>query len=177
MSWKTVERPGYAGSQRQQKIAQCDEQYGAGRWRIAWIWKGGIITKNIAFQLYEDAYYTDSFSRKPLWQALLSLASDVYDNSKSNVKSGLDYLVQETEATHLQDISIRRVVMRRGWKFEGEKLIQIRSHADYFGNQLSPGKVPFHIPELIVVPHINGWWDNNSIEDFYQSNKVLQAKE
>jgi len=65
---------------------------------------------------------------------------------------------------------------RRGWSFQGDKLVQIRKHSEYWGRNLSPGKVLFHLPQLIAVPHLVGWWDHNSIEDYYQSNKVLQIK-
>ncbi|MFQ6010159.1 MAG: hypothetical protein ACE5J7_03520, partial [Candidatus Aenigmatarchaeota archaeon] len=61
-------------------------------------------------------------------------------------------------------------------KFQGKKLVQIRSHKSYWGKNLSPGRVPFHRPELIVEPHLEGWWDDNSVECFYQSNKILQIR-
>ena len=115
--------------------------------------------------------------KEELWRELTSTASEVFDIDIGDLESGLDYLIQNGSATHLQDISIRRVVLRRGWQFEGSELVQIRSHKDYFGKKLSPGKVPFHKPELIVVPHLKKWWDENSIEDWYQSNKILQIRE
>lgn len=33
------------------------------------------------------------------------------------------------------------------------------------------------MPEMIVKPHLSGWWNEDSIEDFYQSNKVLQIRD
>ena len=68
-------------------------------------------------------------------------------------------------------------MLRRGYIFKGDKLVKLRSHAEYWGQNLSPGKVPFHLPESIVVPHLEKWWDYNSIEDFWQSNKVIQINE
>ena len=49
---------------------------------------------------------------------------------------------------------------------------------DSEGYKINPGVVPFHLPELIVPGEIKGniWWDPNTIEDFYQKNKVLQVK-
>lgn len=87
-----------------------------------------------------------------MWQDLLAVATDVYDHDLSNCASGLDYTRQEGAATHLQDIAIRRVALRRGWRFTGDELVQIRSHSSYWGNLLSPGRVPFHLPEHIVTP-------------------------
>lgn len=176
MEWRTVERQGYFGKRRDKFYGEFDEKYGIGNWRIAWQWGEEILPYELACQIYEDSYYEDSFRREDLWMKLTSKARDVYDIGESDIESGLDYLVQKGAANHLQDIAIRRVVMRRRWRFNGEELIQIRSHKNYWG-RLSPGRVPFHMPEMISVPHLKGWWDCNSTEDFYQSNKVLQVKE
>jgi hypothetical protein len=175
--WKTLERPGYFGKKRDEIFRQYSEKYGADGWRTMWQWNGEIVPWLVACHIYEDGYYADSFKREDLWRELSHTAKDVYDYNPADVESGLDYTVQKGIATHLQDISIRRVVMRRGWKFEGDKLVQIRSHSEYWGENLSPGRVEFHLPELIIAPHIESWWDNNSIEDFYQSNKIIQVKE
>ena len=177
MEWITIKRPGYFGNIKNEIYKNHNEEFGLENWRIAWELNGKTIPFEIACLIYEDGYYTDSFRREDLWKELTSVAKEVWDYSESDVESGLDYLIQNGPATHLQDISIRRVVLRRGMEFKGDKLIQIRSHVDYWGQNLSPGKVTFHLPQLIVNPHLEGWWDYNSIEDFYQSNKVLQIKE
>ena len=176
MEWKTFGRPGFSGKDRDIKHAQWDREYGEGNWRIVWTWNGGIITRDFAYQLYEDGYYADSFKREDAWRNLLEIANDVYDLEPLDVESCLDYSIQKGIATHLQDISIRRVIKRRGWDFRGSELVRVRKHEDYWGNLFSPGRVPFHIPHLIESPHIDWWWDYNSIEDFYQSNKVLQVR-
>jgi hypothetical protein len=41
---------------------------------------------------------------------------------------------------------------------------------------LSPGRVPFHRPDLIEKPELNGWWEKSSVESFYQSNRLLQKR-
>jgi hypothetical protein len=178
MTWRTVERPGYFGKKRDEVYKQFDEKFGKENSRIMWQWNGNTIPFIVACQIYEDGYYADSFRREKVWKELASIAKDVYDHQESDVKSGLDYLVQNGNAMHLQDIAVRRVMLRRGYKFEGYILVQIRDHKEYWGQTLSPGKIPFHLPELIVVPHLGlKWWDYNSIEDFWQSNKILQIKE
>jgi len=176
MEWEIVERPGFFGKKRDEIFRQYDEKFGKDNWRIAWQWNREIIPFIAACRVYEEGYYFDSFKRENLWIELAAAARDVYDHQESDVESGLDYLVQKGIATHLQDIAIRNVMSRREFKFKGDRLIQIRSHSEYWGQNLSPGKVPCHMSELIVVPHLKGWWDNNSVEDFYQSNKVLQKK-
>ena len=174
MGWKTFERPGFFGSKKQEKIDSYNQMFGDNNWRLVWSWLDDFVDFDIACQLYEDGYYNDSFKREKIWEELIKTASNVYDHEESNILSGFDYNFQEGNSTHLQDISIRRVVLRRGWKFQGDELIQIRSHSDYFGKNLSPGRVPFHMPEHIIEPHLKKWWDKDSIEDFYQSNKYLQ---
>ena len=176
MVWETIERPGYSGKKRDEKYAGWDGKYGRDNWRIAWLWNGGAVEREFSYHLYETSYGFDSFKREDLWKELLKEACDVYDMSQKDTESGLDYFIQQDIATHLQDIAIRRVVATRGWRFEGSKLVQIRSHDERWGKLLSPGKVHFHLPELIVSPHLKGWWDCDSVEDFYQSNKVLQLR-
>ncbi len=174
--WQTLHRPGFSGRKRDERIANWNQEYGEGNWRLAWLWGNNVIDASMTYQLYEDAYYHDSLDREKLWKELIHEAKDVYDHTLSNIESRLYYFLQEGKATHLQDIAIRRVVLRRGWEFQGEQYVQIRSQSSYWGGQLSPGKVPFHLSELIVNPRVKWWWDDNSIEDFYQSNKVLQVK-
>ncbi len=177
MEWKTVERPGYFGKKKDEIHGQYDEKYGKGNWRIAWTFSEVKIPFELACLIYEDSYYHDSFNREKLWKELAKTAREVYDLEEADIASSFDYKTQNGSATHLQDIAARRVVSRRGWKFQGDELVRTRGHKSYWGDILSPGKVPFHLPNQIVEPHIEGWWDKNSVEDFYQSNKIVQVKD
>jgi hypothetical protein len=174
----TVGRPGYFGAKRDERFAEYDAQYGDGNWRLAWVVGSYFFSFEEICLLYEDAYMEHYRKNKALWISLVHMASDVYDDAPSNLASGLDYLKQETGRNHIQDISIRRVVVRIGARFLGEDLIQIRHDR---GDQpwsmaLSPGKVRFHLPHLFERPHLEGWWDDWSVECLYQTNKVLQIK-
>jgi len=66
--------------------------------------------------------------------------------------------------------------------FKGNHLMHVR-WKDSEGFRINPGVVPFHFPELIVPGEIKDyggkgiWWYANTIEDFYQRNKVLQVRE
>ncbi|RJQ17312.1 hypothetical protein C4573_04640 [Candidatus Woesearchaeota archaeon] len=177
MTWKTIARPGYFGKTRDEKLKMYDEEFGLGNWRIAWMWNEASIDYHVACTLYEDAYYADSFQRQAIWMELTHQAKDVFDIHESDIQSTLDYTIQTGTATHLQDIAIRRVVLRRGWTFSGREYVQIRGHKTYWGLQLSPGKIPFQVSRNIQKPNLQGWWDENSVEDFYQSNKVLQVRD
>lgn len=176
MAWTKISRPGYFGKRRDETLKGYDETYGAGNWRIVWNWQGKPVDFLFACHLYEDAYFVDSFKRPELWEKLVKEGREVYDNEVANVDSGFDYEDQRSNATHIQDISIRRVVARRGWQFQGDELIQIRSHSKYWGENLSPGRVPFHLPQNIITPQLESWWGRDSVEAWYQSAKELQAR-
>ena len=187
-SWKTVMRPGYFGNKRQEITNRFNQEYGEDNWRIMWEFGGMIFpffdgNNMSACYFYEDAYHQDSFRRQDLWQDLCNTAKEVYDHEPSNILAGLDYSKQEKDKpVHLQDISIRRVLKRRDWEFSGDELVQIRSHAEKWGKLLSPGKVDFHIPELVYkgeIANITGgriWYNDKSIEWAYQQAKVLQIR-
>ncbi len=177
--WKTVDRPGYFGKHRDEKYQAWDRQYGKGNWRIVWKAGESYVDFHGVCALYEDAYlafFSANFSI--CWQ-LIKEASEVYDIDPSDVESGLDYSKQRLNRTHIQDIAIRRCLVRAGVWFQGKELIRIRQEQGThpLSITLSPGRVPFHRPDLIVLPELTGWWHPETVEAFYQSNKFLQVKQ
>jgi hypothetical protein len=173
--WKDSERPGQFGKSRNQKIFDYNMKYAPGNWKLAWKWQNDFIEHDLVLQIYEDAYYLDSFNREERWFQLINNACNVYDNVLEDVESGLSYEMQKYSSTHLQDIAIRRVLFRRGLEFKGQELIQIKGkNKDW--KDFSPGFVKFHLPEFIEQPPITSWWMKDSIEDFYQSNKHLMIR-
>ncbi|UCD55254.1 MAG: (d)CMP kinase, partial [Candidatus Omnitrophota bacterium] len=169
----TFYRPGYYGKKRSETEKMLNRWYGKGNWQERYMIAGKLISKDERLKYYEDAYYYFFLKNPDELERLLSQASDVYDNDPSNVESGFDYNIQETTASHLQDIAIRRVVRRLGKEFRGNRLVQIRGGTNSEFAHLNPGDIPFHQPELIPEPHLKGWWQKDSIEDFYQSTKVI----
>ena len=181
MEWNFVERPGYLGKKRDEVLEEWNQKYGKGNWRLAYQWGPAVVSRTFAIQLYEDGYYEFLKNNNETLEWLIKTASDVFDTAESNVRSGLDYQKQETKNNHLHDISIRRAILRLGRRFEGDKLIHVR-WKDSEGYRLSPGIVPFHIPDMILSEEIksysgkDAWWRSKTIEDFYQRNKILQIK-
>jgi len=178
----------YLGRKRDETYDRFNQRFGIDHWLIGWQ-ISGIESKERALQLYEDAYYEFLKNNPATRTWLVNSASEVYDIHHSNINSGLDYSIQECNASHLQDIAIRRALTRLQLDeqgitydrnnlpliniFRGDHLIQIRGK-DSEGFSLNPGQVPFHLPELIVGEHSSSvWWGESSIEDFYQRNKVL----
>jgi len=179
-TWQTVGRPGYFGNLRDAKYVGWDKQYGKENWRIVW----KVLDMELDFLgacvLYEAAYLNYLVNAPSVVASLIVEAKDIYDDEESNVNSGLDYTKQETLSTHVQDITIRRCLVNLGVWFKGSKLIRIRQEQGQhpLSMVLSPGRVPFHIPEFIHQPEISDrWWQKGSVESFYQSNKFLQVKQ
>ncbi len=176
--WQNQDRPGYLGKHRDAKQREWDEGFGPGNWRLVWQIGDNYFGVEAAIALYEDAYFRFLEENQAITQRLVREAGDVYDDNPSNVSCGLNYFPQETNRTHLQDIAIRRVLVRLGLWFQGMDLIQIRDDRGThpLSLTLSPGRVPFHRPDLIVAPELEGWWQAGSVESFYQSNRWLQTK-
>jgi len=186
MTWQTIERPGYFGDKRDELHSEWDKKFGKDNWKIAWQWGGLVLDRSEALQMYEDGYYEFLKSNSEVLDWLVTTASDIYDTAPTNVKAGFSYDVQETKNNHLHDVAIRRALLRTGNWFAGNSLLEIRS-TDKEGWKLSPCMVPFHLPELISKEPIKDyrqkgyfWWERrgvpNSIEGFYQRNKLLQAR-
>lgn len=173
--YETIDRLGYVGFKRKHLLKKFDEQYGVDNWRISWQWGETILPQSLAVQLYEDAYHEFFKSHLADLDWIVKTASDVYDISPKDIESGLDYSAQNQTATHLQDIAIRRVILRLDRKFGGDHLVQIRGKNSE-GARYNPGFIKFHLPKMIVKPSLTGWWQEDSIEDFYQSNKILQVR-
>lgn len=177
--WQTIGRPGYLGKHRDEMFIGWTNQYGEGNWRLEW--KVGKLFVGFlgVCALYEDAYFKFLGENPEVLEQLIVEASDVYDDESTNVRSVFDYMCQETGRTHIQDIAIRRVVLRMGLWFEGSELIRIRQGKGLhpLSITLSPGIVPFHRPDMIKQPELEGgWWRPGSVESFYQSNRFLQIK-
>lgn len=180
MIWSTVYfRPGYFGKHRDAKIEALNSIFGKGKWRLAWKAGETFVDFLGACALYEDAYFEFLKNNPAVLRQLLAEAINVYDDEPSNVASEFDYAKQETKRTHIQDIAIRRAVIRLGLWFRGSELIRIRQEKGThpLSVTLSPGRVPFHRPDLIEKPELAGWWHSGTVESFYQANKFLQIRE
>jgi hypothetical protein len=176
----------YSGFQKEKIYDKFNVRFGENNWLPAHTFQGEIITRNQAYLIYEESYYHFIKNNPEVKDWLVNTASEVYDIQCSNIKSGLDYNNQECEATHLQDISVRRVLTRLKLEEEGKSIedklpeleifhgdhpVQIRGR-NTEGFVLNPGEVPFHLPEEILEGK-RGWWKKGSVEEWYQNNKVL----
>ncbi|MBR9705677.1 hypothetical protein GOV14_01455 [Candidatus Pacearchaeota archaeon] len=181
--WKTVERPGWYGENRVEKLAEYDEKYGSENWRIRHRLGPYILDFKKSVGLYEMCYERDFMhpDRKYLWRHLIHKASDVWTELESDIDSKTDYSIQKAPAVHYEDIAIRRIFQKYNVKFKGDELIRIRADSeDLAGIALSSVHIPFVYPEYIEAPVNNKfpWWDRHkgSLECFWHLNKVLQVR-
>lgn len=177
-AWHNMGRVGYLGSRRDEQWAEWDVKFGTENWRFVWTVGDSTLWFFNMCAAYESSYFLFFQQNPDVLEELVGVASDVYDDNPSNVCSGPDYSVQETNRTHIQDIAIRRAVARSGSRFQGKNLLQIR---DAKGEHelsiiLSPGKVPFEHSSWIERPQLRGWWNFDSVEAFYQSNRHLLVR-
>ena len=172
--WTPGYRPGFFGARRAQIEGKLDEKVGSDNWTLAWKVGDQFLTYPAAVQFYEDAYVCDLGRRSDLLDFVCSHC-DVYDNAVTNVECGLDYLHEENRrarSNHIQDIAIRRAVLRLGRRFNpAGELLEVRGRKSK-GASMSPGVVPFHRPDLIPQPEMKpDWAQPGSVEAFWQSAK------
>ncbi len=173
--WAILGRLGYAGRKKTLRRTELENKFGKDNWIIAHLVDGKLLSREEALVYFEEGYF-QFFKKNPeLLDWLILTAQDIYDTDPSNIDSKFDYSIQETEAAHLNDIAIRRVIKRLGKEFQGSKLLQVHGENSE-GFVFTTGQVPFHKLDLIYSPQIKGWWSKNSIEAFWQSNKVLAVK-
>lgn len=182
---KLIERPGYFGRRRDEKVAALNERFGDGKWRLVWV-LGDVEnpnSKRFDFRaacryLYERSYF-EYLKDRPEDIDMICSYGECIDNAPTNVQCGLDYSIQEAFSTHIQDIAIRNVLYLLGRQFGGpsDKVLVIRSK-DSDGYKFGPGNVPFAWPEAIHSPSkVPQWANSGSVEDFWQSNKWIEAEE
>lgn len=188
MMWTKVERPGYFGRRRDQKVAELNARFGEGKWELRWVidYSGfpqlkptGDRTDFYSFEeacrlLYEESYFRYLSQREDEVAFICSFGQCI-DNAPTNVQSGFDYTKQEAFSTHIQDIAVRNTLRRLGKWFTGpaDRILVIRSK-DSDGYRFGPGNIPFSWPTLITTPSMAPSWANpGSVEDFWQSNKWI----
>lgn len=179
----------YAGSRKQRIYEEFDKKYGRENWLTAHFFDGEVVSRYQGYKEYDEAYYEFLKNNPNVRNWIVNTASEFIDFAESNIDSGLDLTKQESRATHLQDISVRRALTRllleeKGVEydienlpkipiFKGDHIVQIRGHKTE-GFVLNPGQVPFHKPELIVGEYDRrDWWKKGSAEDAYQRNNIL----
>lgn len=180
--WKTITRPGWFGEAWASMIAQFDQNYGKGNWRLRHQLGPRLLDLPESLRLYELCYelhFLNPHSRF-LWTNLFNSASEVWTEEERDIESGLDYSIQQAKAPHYEDVAIRIIMQRYGQSFKGNRPIRIRADSlDAVGVALSSIHIPFIFPDFIEPPFEKIYWWNrhkHSLEEFWHTNKVLQVR-
>lgn len=136
---------------------------------------GCVVSKNIMLVLFEETYRRFFQQQPTVLRWVSDNFSDVVDGSIEDTASGQDYDAQNNCGNHFQDIAIRRILYSQGMAFQGEDLLKARN-ADRIGGFLSPGQMPFFMPEKTPILAVYGWWKKGSLEEFYQRSKIAVVK-
>lgn len=178
--WKLVERPGYFGKRRDQRINELNAEYGKGMWRLSWVYRDRTFSFIPACRYFYERSYFEWLSDNPKEVDFICAFAECFDNSPSNIGSGLDYSIQEAVSTHIQDIALRNVLRLLDRKFEntrGNQLLEIRSTSSN-GHKYGPGNIPLFAEarDFIDSPsRAPSWAQPGSVEDFWQSNKWIEV--
>lgn len=171
--YQIVDRPGYFGDKRQQRVDFYDNLFGADRWSEMWEVDGSLVSFAKAVSMYDESYYQHLAANPEaaVWASSFGDCSDIADTYRNCC---------DPHATprYLQAASVRRALTRLGFSFAGpvDRLLSIRG-PESNGHSLNPGHVPFHCPSLILqgtrCGKRPGWAEIGSVEHFWQANKVI----
>lgn len=186
--WKTVNHPGYLGKNKEELYATWDKKYGQDNWQIAWeLSSGEVVGFDQIFQQYVDSYvlYFESHLDEALF--LTENFSYGFDKDPISKEEAFDprALVNKPgRPNQFHHVALNFALeFYLGLEFKGVEPIQIREGKPNTdpttwpaGWHWGPGRIPAVHPELIPDGCPKKWWQPGSIEDLYQSAKILQIK-
>lgn len=178
-----VSRPGYFGKRRTEITLQLDHDYPG--WQECWQIGNLIFNFEEAVMLYDDAYWYHLRANPDLMIWVTSFG-ECYDSDRSNIACGITH-DPHVSPRHIQDVSVRRALLRLGVYFkqylgkdhtlyQEKQLLHIRG-PESNGYCLMPGNIKFHLPHLIEKniksENMPNWIKPNTVEAFWQANKVI----
>lgn len=188
-TWKTIDRPGYLGKRKDEMFRVWTRKYGNGNWRIVNETNMGEIYsyKDIIFRVYVPGYSAYFLSHPDELKFVAENFSFGYDKDTIDKREAFDIYALYNKpkvANQFHHVAFNIAIEQQlRMPFRGLEPVQVREgkpgtpdSQQPNGYRWSPGRIPCTIPHIISKPHIFGWWGYNSIEDFYQSTKVLQIR-
>jgi hypothetical protein len=188
-SWLTVAHPGYFGKNRDLQIEKWNRQYGEENWRLAWELKDGQVLnfERFFWQVYV-ASYTQYFLHHPDELSFITENySYTYDKdlvSRADAFDPYTLYGKPGESNQFHHVALNIALE---WfletPFKGSKPLQVRQGKPGTtesswpkGWRWSPGLIPAVRADLIPSLSMTGWWQEGTMEHFYQSAKVLQVR-
>ncbi len=179
----------YQGKKKDREEVAWDQKYGHDNWRIAWDLPNGERWDYL--DVFENEYvagYEKYFFLHPD-EAVYLTENFAYAYDKGIVDSCRAYdpvsLYNRPGHPNQFHHAALNLALRRLRPFKGTEPIQVREGRPGTpretwpkGWRWSPGRIPSANPALITPPREipDRWWRKGTIEDFYQSNKVLVVR-
>lgn len=136
-------------------IKKVENTVGKSNWTWSFKFRNKFYSYPLGLQIYEDSFYSFLVKNIDLLKRLVVDYKDVYHHTYEDFDSGLDYNVQKDKSEHYDDIAIRRSVARLGLKFNGEKILDLKT------SPYSEMKVPFHMPTDNKIISVKSWFDQS----------------
>lgn len=188
-TWYTVERPGYQGKKKDAQIAHWNQCYGEGNWRIAWELNSGLVQnyEQIFYNFYVPGYVKYFLQYPDEAHFLTTNFSYAYDKDMISKDEAFDphaLYDKPGKPNQFHNVALNLALeYYLGLPFRGNIPIQVREgkpDTDPItwpqGWRWSPGRIDAVRQDLIPKNDIKGWWSPGTIEDVYQTAKVLQIR-
>ena len=188
LRWVVVERPSYLDKLRGTKEAEWNEKYGEANWRYAWELRSGEVLdfERVFWEVYVAGYVKYFYDHPEEAIYLTDNFSFAYDKEEITIDQAFDLYAlynQPGHANQFHNVALNIALTSfLGLPFKGSRPIQVREEKPGTpvehqpeGYLWSPGRIAAVRPDLIPKD-IEGWWRRGSIEDLYQSAKVIQIK-
>lgn len=187
--WRAVERPGYQGKRKDADIERWNREYGEDNWRLSWeIHEGETVGfEGIFYRIYVPGY-TRYFLLNPEDALFLtnnySFAYDKEMITREQAFAPHALYDKPGHPNQFHNVALNIALQDYlGLSFKGDRPIQVREgkpgtpeSEQPEGWRWSPGRIPAVRSDSLPNGAIQGWWGAGSIEDVYQSAKVLQVR-
>ena len=190
VKWITVERPGYLGKKKDQMYNLWNNKYGEENWRLVNEANNGQIFtyEDIIWKVYTPGYLNYFLENidEAVW--VTDNFGFGYDKDMITKEQGFDlyYLYNKPNvANQFHHVSFNLALeYYLGLTFKGETPLQVREgkpgtpvSEQPKGYLWSPGRILSVRKDLIPKTNFDTvWWEDGSIEHFYQATKSLQIK-
>ena len=193
-AWITVERPGYQGKRKDEDFARWNREFGEGSWRIAWELKNRqtLDYEGVFYKIYVPGYVKYFLNHPNEARFLADNYAYSYDKNFISREQAFDpYALYNKPGIVNQFHNVALNIALEwyiGIPFLGNRPIQVREGRKDTpksewpeGWYWSPGRISAVRPDLIpddTRPENDEkiWWGKGTIEDLYQTAKVLQVK-
>lgn len=187
--WQTVLRPGYQGKAKDEQVATWNERYGKENWRMAWELRSGVLFSydEMFYSIYVPGYVKYFLDHPDEAAELTDHFAYAIDKDMISRYEAFDHRAlydKPGRPNQFHNVALNIALeYYLGLPFQGSQPIQVREGKPGSdpstwpkGWYWSPGRIDAVRQDLIPQTDIKGWWQPGTIEDVYQTAKVLQVR-